>query len=281
MEERLLELLPHVRRARRTALDSLGPLAARGPSTGPATGRCSSELGPIDGDDRRRAPGRRLWPRGRLRARPVLAAAGIVVVSGLAMGIDSAAHEGGAGRGRARPSRFSGPAPSAPYPRSAGGLYPAGPRRRRRDLRAAARLADVPLDVPGPQPPDGGAGRDHRRRRGGGALGLADHRRDGDRLWHARSVPCPGRSTRGDRAARTGCSPTARRSIRDARDVLDLLLGPGVGSAAARSARRWAPEPDGARMRSRAARRPPTRSPPRFRARALRALLAALARPRA
>ena len=87
-----------------------------------------------------------------------LAAAGIVVVSGLALGIDSAAHEG-ALAGGGTTIAVLGPGADRAYPRSADGLY----RRICASGAVVSELApgaaDVPLDVPRPQPADGGARR--------------------------------------------------------------------------------------------------------------------------
>ncbi len=86
---------------------------------------------------------RRATPYGTEVARSLargLAAAGLVVVSGMASGIDSAAHEGamsGAGRTVAV---LPGPA-SAPYPRSSRSLY-------RRLVETGAAVSEIPPGVP-------------------------------------------------------------------------------------------------------------------------------------
>ena len=191
-----------------------------------------------DGDDRRLAPGRRVRARGRVRARR-----GRSPRPGSS---SSAASRSGSTRRRTRApspaagrrSRSSAPAPTAPIraPRTAS---TADPRRRRGGLGAAARHADVPLDVPGPQPADGGPRRGHGRRRGGRALRLADHRRDGDRVRsQVGAVPGPVTSWRSGGTNRLLADGAA--VIRDAQDVLDLLLGPGAAVAASRRGRRCA-----------------------------------------
>jgi DNA processing protein len=71
-----------------------------------------------------------------------LAAAGVPVISGMAMGIDSAAHEGALSvGGRAAPSLAVLPGPASdPYPRGARGLH-------RRLLAAGAAISEMPPGV--------------------------------------------------------------------------------------------------------------------------------------
>ena len=107
-----------------------------------------------------------------------LARAGAVVVSGLARGIDQAAHARSPRRGRRfdrrarlrrRPPLARGPAGRAPGARGA----PA--------LGAAPGLARAPPSLPAAQPADLGPGARRARGRGGERLGLPDHRALGRR----------------------------------------------------------------------------------------------------
>ena len=135
-------------------------------------------------DRRRRAPGR---PRGRRdddrRAR--------------ATGPTSPTRRVNA----ASTSGSSRPAPRSPSTRR-------GPRPRRRPF-------------PGPQPDHGRARRSGGDRRGGAALGLADHRRSGAATSGATSARCRARSASRVAAGTNDLIATAPYLIRDARDVLD------------------------------------------------------------
>jgi DNA processing protein len=160
-----------------------------------------------------------------------LAAAGIVVVSGMAMGIDSAAHEG-ALAGGGPTLAVLGPGADRAYPRSAHGLYgrvrgngavvselPAGtptfrwmfPARN----RLMAALAGVTVVVEAAER--------------SGSLITAEMAVEAGRTVGA--VPGPVNSWRSSGTNRLLADGAA--VIRDARDVLDQLLGPGASIAPA------------------------------------------------
>ncbi len=127
------------------------------------------------------------------------------------------------------PSPFSAAAPTSPTRprtgRSGGGSRRAAsssPSCRREPAPGAGRF-------PARNRVDGRAGRDDGRGRGGGALRLVDHGRPRRAISAATWAPYPGRSTRGSRRGRTRCSPAAPAWSADAQDVLDAMLGPGVG----------------------------------------------------
>ena len=84
---------------------------------------------------------RRATHAGRERAHAIareLAAAGIVVVSGLALGTDAAAHAG-ALAGKGVTLAFTGTGTDVVYPRRHAPLAPSGARSRRRDGEASSR----------------------------------------------------------------------------------------------------------------------------------------------
>lgn len=158
-----------------------------------------------------------------------LAAAGIVVVSGMALGVDSAAHEG-ALAGGGPTLAVLGPGADRAYPRSAQRLYariratgaavselPAGTATFRWTFparnRLMAALAGVTVVVEAAER--------------SGSLITAEMASDCGRTIGA--VPGPvtsWRSSGTNRLLADGAAP-----IRDARDVLDLLLGPGASPA--------------------------------------------------
>ena len=188
------------------------------------------------GARRCRAPSTGRWSRSSARATPrrpaskfaerlarELGEAGFVVVSGLARGIDAAAH---------RASLATGTVAVL-----AGGhdrIYPAEQPRcskrslatRRGGLRDAARLGAARARFPAPQPPHLGPVARRRRGRGGAALGLADHRAVG-----ARTGP------RGVRRAGLAARSARRRHQRPAQ------AGRDAGHRGARRHRRACADP--------------------------------------
>ena len=172
---------------------------------------------------------RRATSYGREVARELgreLAAAGIVVVSGLAFGIDACAHRGALDAGRT--IAVLGCGADIAYPAAPPLALAADQRAGPGHLRVAARAPPLALDLPGPQPDHGGAGRDDGRRRGGGALRLADHRRPG-----GRPRPRPRRRARPGQLASLGrlpttCSPEAPASSATPRTSSTRCSAPGA-----------------------------------------------------
>ena len=140
------------------------------------------------------------------------ASAGLLVVSGMALGCDSAAHEGALDANGATIAVLGGPA-DVPYPRSKEPLY-------RRILASGGAVISeqpsgteiYPSPLPRPQPDHGRAGRVGRDRRGRASLGHPAHREAG-RKARARGAggPRPGELDR-CRSFRTSSSPKAPRS---------------------------------------------------------------------
>ena len=84
-----------------------------------------------------------------------LAEAGVVVVSGLAKGIDGAAHRGTLGVAGGRPVAVVGNGPDRPYPRVHSGLWDDVCARGPAALRVAARHGSRAVPVPAAQPHPG------------------------------------------------------------------------------------------------------------------------------
>ena len=121
---------------------------------------------------------RRATPYGLTVARELgcgLSAASVNVVSGLALGIDAAAHAG-ALEGAAAPVAVLAGGADRPYPASKRGLYTAVRAVGAVVSEMPPGLRHPPLGVRGPQPPDRRARAGRGRRRGHPALRLADHR---------------------------------------------------------------------------------------------------------
>ena len=149
--------------------------------------------------------------------------------------------------------------PDVVYPRRHRGLHARGARARARAVRAAARDAAVPLELPGAQPDHGRAGADDGRRRG---------RRPERQPDHERLRPRPGPLGRGGARARdlAGSPRGTNGLLRDGAvpitgpsDVLDELFGAGVAAAC----RRRTSRPQLSPGEPLAARRPGGRGAPR------------------
>ena len=128
-----------------------------------------------------------------------LSAAGVTVVSGLALGVDSAAHAG-ALEGTAAPVAVLAGGADRPYPASKRQLH-AAVRRRARSSRCRPASAST-AGRSSPQPADRGACPGHRRRGGDRALRLAHHRRPRAEVGRT-SPPSPGASRAPSRPAPT------------------------------------------------------------------------------
>lgn len=176
---------------------------------------------------------RRASPYGLEAARSLargVAAAGLTVVSGMALGIDSAAHEGALSAGAPTVAVLPGSA-SDPYPRSRRRLYrqltgagaavselpPGTPVRRwmfiaRNRIIAALAGATVVVEA---------------TTRSGALVTAAFARRLGRPVGAV-----PGRITSAQAAGPNGLLAEGARVVRGAQDVLDALYGIGVRSAA-------------------------------------------------
>lgn len=158
-----------------------------------------------------------------------LAAAGIIVVSGLALGIDAAAHEGALAGGGATLAVL-GPGVERAYPRSADGLY----RRVLASGAAISELAGTPPTFRWMFPSRNrlmaaisGLTVVVEAAERSGSLITAEMASDCGRLVGA--VPGPVSSWRS--SGTNGLLADGAAVIRDARDALDALLGPGAAPA--------------------------------------------------
>ena len=188
---------------------------------------------------------RRCSHAGRSVARELgrdLAGAGVCVVSGLALGIDSASHVGAIEAAAASPVAVVGTGLDVVYPRQHGDLwaavaaagavlseYPLGTRPERWRFparnRIIAALADVVVVV-----------ESHAT---GGSMHTVDAAIERDRTVMA--VPGPVRSS-----ASTGTNALLAAGCPPARDAEDVLVALGlVGEAASRGSRPSRPEPAG------------------------------------
>jgi DNA processing protein len=176
---------------------------------------------------------RRSTPYGREVAHELgrlLAASGVTVISGMALGIDSAAHEGALAAG-GRTVAVLGPGAERPYPRSGGNLYgrirarglviselpPGSPTFRwmfpaRNRLMAAMAVVTVVVEA---------AERS-------GSLITAEMAIEGGRQVGA----VPGPVTAWSSSGTNKLLSEGAAVVRDAQDVVDLLFGPGVARVA-------------------------------------------------
>ena len=169
------------------------------------------------------------------RSGAVSAVAGLTVVSGMAHGIDSAAHAGALERRRPTVAVLPGAA-DRPYPAGKRALHRRICRRRRRGVRARAGDQRAAVDVSGSQPHHRGAGGDDRSwSRPASARGR----------WSRRGFAPESRATGrgGTRAGHVAAGGGAERLllaagacvVRGPQDVLDHLFG--AGNARVRPAR--------------------------------------------
>ena len=175
---------------------------------------------------------RRASPYGTEMARSLsrgLAGAGVPVVSGMAFGIDSAAHAGALAVDGPTIAVLPGPA-DAPYPRSHGGLY-------RKLLGTGAAVSELPPGIPVRRwmfPA--------RNRIIAALASMTVVVEAGARSGALLTAACakalgrpvgavPGRVTSNQAAGPNGLLVDGARVIRDAQDVLDALFGAGVRTA--------------------------------------------------
>lgn len=159
----------------------------------------------------------------------LLAAAGLVVVSGMALGIDAASHRGALGAGGSTVAVLGG-GPDIVYPRSERRLY-------ERIVAEGAIVSEMP---PGTAP---GRGCFPRRNRIMAALGtltvvVEAAQPSGSLITAERASKLgrevgavPGRVTTRVARGTNGLIADGAAVIRDAQDVLDRMLGVGIGKA--------------------------------------------------
>ena len=138
-----------------------------------------------------------------------LSQAGLTIVSGLALGIDGAAHDGRAGRSPARRSPWSAPASTASIRRATAPWRTASREHGLIVSEYRARHATAGAELSDPQPHHRGSGARNAGGRGSAAVRLADHR-----AACRRSRPGSVRDSRLDplaAVARLPCADQARR----------------------------------------------------------------------
>jgi DNA processing protein len=159
----------------------------------------------------------------------LLAAAGLVVVSGMALGIDSAVHRGALEGGGSTVAVLGG-GPDVVYPRSERRLY-------ERIVERGAVISEVP---PGTRPGPGCFPKRNRIMAALGAMTLVVEAAEpsGSLITAERAYKLgrevgavPGRVTTKVAKGTNGLLADGAAVIRDAQDVLDRLLGVGVTTA--------------------------------------------------
>ena len=164
------------------------------------------------GRDRRRPRVLGLRRDGRPRLARELAAAGAVIVSGLARGVDAAAHRGALEAGAT--VAVLGCGIDRDYPRAHAALAAEIAARGSIVSEYAPGVEPAPWRFPGPQPDHRGSRRRDGRGRGARAERSVDHRRPCAR-GRPRGARCAGRDhERRSRRARTTCFVSARRRSR-------------------------------------------------------------------
>ena len=176
-------------------------------------------------------------------------ARGVCVVSGLALGIDGAAHEGALAAGAPTIGVLGGGHDHFFPPRHRELAARIVARRRRRRLAVRARRRRAAVAVPRAQRRHRGARRRGGRRRGGRAQRRAQHGRPRRRPRHP-GARVPGRRRPPQSRGLQRADPRRRDAVRDADDVLAALPLP-LAPPPRRRARavRCAPAQRGARRR--------------------------------
>ena len=252
------------RRPRRTG-------AATAATASGAEARSIGSPSRVRGDDRRLATGERLRAAGRRAARPRPRASPASPSSAEWRAGSTPPPTAGRCSAAASPSRCSPAVPTSSTRRRTATLLPSrSASGGRGDLRAPAGHRRAPASLSGPQPDHGRARAGRRDRRGGAAVGNADHRRRRDASSGAPSAPSRASSASGCAEGSNDLIKDGAHLIRDARDVLDLLFGVGAVGRRSRPRHRarapalpWIARSPSSSTSSSRERRPSTGSPAR------------------